>query len=484
VAGIAAYGACIPRLRVARSTIAAAMGWLKQPGASAAAGARSACNWDEDCLTLATEAASDALPDRADRERIGRVTVVSTTSPFDDRSNAALLATALGLPEDVRAADSSGSQHAGTAALAQALAESAAPGARPALVVAGDRRLARPGSLQEQAYGHGAAALVAGADEGVAALLGARHRMADFIDHYRGAGEAFDYSLEDRWVREAGWQTLVPATVLELLRAHSVDPSDVSRFVVGGDAENARRLAAAIGLPAVSVADPLARDCGDTGCGHVLLMLVQALEQATPGQLILVVGFGQGVDVLLFRATPGIAQKRPPRGVAGCLAARRDEPSYTRFLAHCGLLPVEAGMRAERDNRTAPTVLWRKREDISAFVGGRCRECGAVQFPRARVCVNPVCRRTDSQEPHRLAESRGRVKTFTEDWLAHSPRPPLIYGNVAFEEGGNAFMEFADFEAGEVAVGTPVRFVFRIKDLDHLRGFRRYFWKAAPAPGN
>jgi 3-hydroxy-3-methylglutaryl CoA synthase/uncharacterized OB-fold protein len=484
MAGIAAYGACIPRLRVARSTIAAAMGWLRQPGGIAAAGARSTCNWDEDCLTLATEAAIDALPDLAGRERIGRVTVVSTTSPFDDRSQAALLATALGLPEDVRTTDNSGSQHAGTAALAQALAESGAPGARPALVVAGDRRLARPGSAQEQAYGHGAAALVAGGDEGIAALLGAHHRKADFIDHYRGAGEPFDYAFEDRWVREAGWLALVPPTVHELLRGHSVDPANVGRFVVGGDAQNARRLAATIGLPAASVADPLTGDCGDTGCGHVLLMLAQALEQATPGQLILVVGFGQGVDALLFRTTPGIVRKRPPRGVAGCLAARRDEPSYTRFLAHCGLLPVETGIRAERDNRTAMTVLWRKHEEISAFTGGRCRECGAVQFPRARVCVNPDCRRTDTQEPHRLAESRGRVKTFTEDWLAYSPRPPLIYGNVSIEDGGNAFVEFADFEAGEVAVGTPVRFAFRIKDFDKLRGFRRYFWKAAPAAGS
>jgi hydroxymethylglutaryl-CoA synthase len=481
--GIAAWGACIPRLRVARETIAEAMGWLKQPGDRAARGARSACNWDEDSLTLAVEAAADALPEAAGRREIGRVTLASTTFPFADRSQSALLATALGLPGEVRTSDEAGSQRGGTAALAQALAESAAPGARPALVVAADRRLARAGSPQELAYGHGAAAMVVGADEGVAVLLGARHRMADFVDHYRGAGEAFDYALEERWVREAGWQALVPPTLRELLRELQVDPATVAHFVVGGDIDNARRLAAAVGLPAASVADPLESDCGDTGCGHVLLVLAGALERARPGELILVAGFGQGVDALLFRATTELARRRPPRGVAGCLAARRDEPSYTRFVAHCGLLQVESGLRAERDNRTSQSVLWRKHEEISAFTGGRCRACGSIQFPRARVCVNPGCRKTDTQDPHRLAESRGRVKTFTEDWLAYTPRPPLIYGNVAFEEGGNAFIEFADFECGEVAVGTPVRFVFRVKDVDPRRGFRRYFWKAAPAAG-
>ncbi len=55
-----------------------------------------------------------------------------------------------------------------------------------------------------------------------------------------------------------------------------------------------------------------------------------------------------------------------------------------------------------------------------------------------------------------------------------------MYGNVALDGGGNVFTEFADTPAGELAVGTPVRFVFRIKDVDTVRGFRRYFWKATP----
>jgi hypothetical protein len=33
-----------------------------------------------------------------------------------------------------------------------------------------------------------------------------------------------------------------------------------------------------------------------------------------------------------------------------------------------------------------------------------------------------------------------------------------------------------------VEVGTPMRMVFRAKDHDPVRGFTRYFWKAAPAP--
>jgi uncharacterized OB-fold protein len=40
-------------------------------------------------------------------------------------------------------------------------------------------------------------------------------------------------------------------------------------------------------------------------------------------------------------------------------------------------------------------------------------------------------------------------------------------------------MEFTDVEAGQVRIGDRVQFVFRLKNLDRLRGFRRYFWKAS-----
>ncbi len=479
MAGIVSCGAFIPRLRLGRGRIAEAMGWLN-PGLAALDGERSACNWDEDSLTMAVEAGRGALA-RAGSPGIERLGFASTTFPFADRSNATLVATALGLEGSLRTLDLGGSQHAGTGALSQALAECGAPGSGRALVVAADRRLARPGSVQEARYGHGAASCVVGPEDGIARLIGARHYAADFVDHYRAADGSFDYALEERWVREAGWLDLVPKAVTPLLAEAGAEAAAIDHFVVAAPSGTAPRLAAALGIRREAVADALDATCGDTGCGHPLLMLAQVLDSAAPDAWILVVGFGQGVDALLFRTTTAVASSRPSATVAATLAARTEEPSYTRFLSHCGLLAPDLGMRAERDNRTAQSVLWRKRDAVTAFTGGRCRACGAVQFPPSRVCVNPACRQADTQEPHRLADSAGRIKTFTEDWLAYSARPPLIYGNVEFAEGGNAFIEFTDFGPGEARVGSPVRFAFRLKDIDRLRGFRRYFWKAAPA---
>ncbi|MGA0027940.1 MAG: 3-hydroxy-3-methylglutaryl CoA synthase [Steroidobacteraceae bacterium] len=474
MAGITSLGCFLPRLRLARATIAEAMGWLGQ-GKARVKGEIATCNWDEDSLTLGVEAARIALAG-APSSDLDSLVFASTTAPFADHANGVILATALGLNTSLRVSDTGGSQRAGTSALAAALA--AADRGTPCLVVASDQRLARPGSPQELQYGHGATAALVGGGAGLAEFVGAEHLAADFVDHYRESGASFDYALEDRWVREAGWNPLVSQTVGRLLGRLGLQAAQIDRVVLACPAATARGVLKATGLRAEALVPDRTGEFGDIGCGHPLLLLATALESAAAGEHVLVIGFGQGVDAILLRAT-GQGQAGG-FGLAEAAAARREETHYTRFLSHQGLLPVEFGMRAERDNRTAQTVAWRKHEVVTGFTGGRCRQCGALQFPLSRVCVAPDCRETDTQEPLRLAELPARIKTFTEDWLAYSARPPLVYGNAQFEAGGNVFMEFTDFAPGEARVGGPVRFMFRIKDLDSRRGFRRYFWKAAP----
>jgi uncharacterized OB-fold protein len=49
---------------------------------------------------------------------------------------------------------------------------------------------------------------------------------------------------------------------------------------------------------------------------------------------------------------------------------------------------------------------------------------------------------------------------------------------IEFEGGGRMVAEFADVDEADVEVGTAMRMVFRIKAIDDLRGFTKYFWKA------
>ena len=74
------------------------------------------------------------------------------------------------------------------------------------------------------------------------------------------------------------------------------------------------------------------------------------------------------------------------------------------------------------------------------------------------------------------------MRSYTADRLTYSVAPPAYYGMVQFEEGGRAMIDFTDIDAdAALSVGEPMRMVFRVKDYDVRRGFRRYFWKATPA---
>jgi hydroxymethylglutaryl-CoA synthase len=481
---ILSCGAHVPKLRLPRAAIEAAMAWANPPARKGPPGARAICNWDEDALTMAVEAARSCLaaPGRG-AARDGQappqsVFFCSTSAPFADRDDAILLAAALDLPESIQTLNLGASLRAGTSALISALRQA---GTAPALVVASDARRTRAGSPQELSYGDAAAAMLLGPSSpaALATVVAVRTFGSDFVDHYRMNGADFDYALEERWVREESLLQMVPNTVAELLSAAGCSGADIRHFAVPTSNAAAQRIARACGVQAAQRDERVLTECGDAGAALPLLMLSGALEAAAPGDLILAVGIGQGVDALLLRAEAGV--REGPRALSEALARRREESSYVRYLSHRGLLNVDFGMRAERDQRTAHTVAYRKRGALNGFQGGRCTRCSTVQFPPSRVCVNPACRATDTQVPYRLADSVGRVKSFTEDWQAYAARPPYMYGNVEFAEGGNLLMEITDMESGEIKINDTVRFVFRIKDDDRARGFRRYFWKATKA---
>jgi len=63
---------------------------------------------------------------------------------------------------------------------------------------------------------------------------------------------------------------------------------------------------------------------------------------------------------------------------------------------------------------------------------------------------------------------------------AAAPQTSTLPAQISDAEFWRIFTEFSDTVPGELSVGSAVRFVFRIKDFDPVRGFRRYFWKATP----
>jgi len=479
--GITAYGGYIPRYRISRMTIIQNMAWYFPVIMAVAGGEKAIANWDEDAVSMAVAAAYDCMAFK-DRKKVDGVYLASTTLPFADRLNAGIVAAALNFREEgLGAADFSACMKAGTTASIAAVEAVKSGGKNSVLVVASDQRRTKMATMFEMFYGDGAAALLFGTEDVIAEFKGAHSISCDFVDHYKGSGKEFDYGWEERWVRDEGYGRIIPEAIAGFLKKYSMSMADISKVVYPCYFTGTHKaIAKSLGIDPAKLQDNLHGTCGDTGTAHPLVMFAAALEQAKPGEKLLLAGFGQGCDVLCFEVTDKIKKFKPAMGVSGYLAAKVDFPNYLKFAKFRDLITADLGIRGEANPNSSLTVLWRKRKMILGFNGLRCTRCGTPQFPPMPVCVNPDCQCAGQFEDYEFADKPGRVEMFTGDLLSPSVDPPAVYGIVSFTGGGKAFLDFTDCDMNQVKVGMPIRMTFRRRSRDAMRGFTGYFWKAVP----
>ena len=473
--GIISWGGYVPRLRLDRKSIVAANSWANSALTGRARGARSFCNWDEDSLTMGVEAGRACLARTPTIPT--RVVFASTTPPFQDRPSAVLAATALRLSDGVRGLDQGGSQRAGSSALLDAV-----DGDKATLVIASDARHASPGTTQELSYGDGAASLLVGSGDVVARFLGGISYGEDFVDHFRATGTNQELHWEERWIRDEGIGKLVPKAIEAVLHQAAVEPKDIQHFIFPTVIPKmAESLAAKVGIGPAAVCSDFAGAVGETGTAHSLLMLAAVLDIAKPGETILLVTFGHGCDALLLQTTDVLPAAQNRATIDAQIAMGVTETSYQKFLSFKGEVAIDFGLRFEAEVRTQMTAQYRRGAEMAGFIAGCCTKCGCIQFPRAAVCVNAECDSIGPQTPVSLLDERAHVMSFTSDWLSFKGAPPFCFGLVQFDNGARVLMEMVDFAAEQLQIGVPVRCVYRKKEIDTLRHYHSYFWKAAPA---
>ena len=142
MAGIVSYGSYVPYRRLKRSAIAAVL------GTPAGKGERAIASFDEDSVSMAVEAARDAIKSAPPGE-VQALIFATTTPPYAEKLSAAVIGAAAMLPAEIRASDMTGSVRAGMSAILQG-ADAVSGGAKRALVAIGDSRLAAPEGKAEQ----------------------------------------------------------------------------------------------------------------------------------------------------------------------------------------------------------------------------------------------------------------------------------------------------------------------------------------------
>jgi 3-hydroxy-3-methylglutaryl CoA synthase len=427
---------------------------------------------DEDALTMAVAAAASCLRGQ-ERGSVDAVLFASTSHPFREKQGAALLARALDLPREIRSVDYAGSLRAGLQALRGALDAVAAGSSRRVLVVASDCRLGAPGSGHETNLGDGAAAFLVGDVDCIASFEAAFAVADEIVDVWRGEGDRFVHSWEDRFVLQEGYMPRVVEAVRGLLEGLGPEAANARLALFAPDARSHGEVCRTLRIPSERIEDPLFGRLGNAGAAFAPLLLAASLEKLRPGERVVVAGYGDGAEALLFQACAPIEKLEPRRGVSWHLARRQPAKSYDRYLRARGLQTRE--YEPPRDQGLSATVHHRERDEDLSFCGQRCRRCGAIQFPMQRVCE--TCFAKDDFERVRLADRVGKLVTYTFDFFFPTPDPPTIV-TVTEVEGARVHLQLVHSSPEQVKLGMPVEFVFR--RIHESGGRPNYYWKAMP----
>ena len=471
--GIQSYGSYIPALRMDRGMIAGA--W----GRNSLGGERSVANHDEDSITMAIEAAENCLaPAGIARSAVGGVFFASTTAPYTEKLSATMIATVLDLPREIVTTDFANSLRAGTGALRAALAAVAAGEASTLLVTGADYRLGYPRSDQEQVFGDSAGAVLVGKENLMATFEGSYSLCEEIVDVWRNPEDRYVKTWESRFILEEGFIPGIGDAVRGIMKKYGLKTADIARVILPApDARTHRTVAQKLGFDAkTQVQDPLITQVGYCGTAQPLIMLHAALEEAKPGDLILVAAYGDGADAMLFKATDAIRTPGGPYAMAAMLANKRMIPSYARFLSYRGILETMPG----EPFRLFPsaTASWRERNSALRCHGSTCRKCGMTTYPVQRVCYG--CRTKDEFDEVRLAGLKGKVFTFSVDNLAGRGDDPSIVQTIAeMENGARFYGTMTDCDPASVVINMPVELTFR--RIYEGGGYHNYFWKCRPA---
>jgi hydroxymethylglutaryl-CoA synthase len=307
LADILRYGAYLPKYRTPLGELQAFYGRPGRPRARTL----STPGLDEDALTMAYEAATEAL---AGERAPAAILSVCMSAPFGLRKMSGTLARALGLAEDTVPYDLGG--HPGSLMDALDLAEALATGERPVVVVAADHLVSYEERVCDTLSAGGAAAFVIGASGGFATLGPSARASSEVYDVWMLGREG-----EPRYRLEVLFDAYAAAAAgaLRALQAATERPASGYAAVAASQPhpQTLRGLGRLGVAPEQLSGTSFVGEIGNLGSASVGLAMAMAFDAAEPGQQILALGYGGGEGIA--RAVE-VTAAPPAIGAAGRLA--------------------------------------------------------------------------------------------------------------------------------------------------------------------
>lgn len=484
--GVVGFGCYIPRFRIDRGVIFSA---FKAPGEKEMTGKNAVIGGDEDSLTMAMEAARNAVAlSGVPAKDLNALYAASCSGPYDEQPMANYLALLFNLPTDATLADITHTPRAGVAAVQAGFDAIKSGRVKNALVATTDARHAIVGSDLEQSIGCGAAALVLGSENTIADIEDFYSYSTLFIDRWRGNNDLGVRSYDYRYSRNEGYAKHMAAGVAGILKKTGRKITDFEHVVFQQiDSRMAATVAKGLGISdkQTALTGKLVKNIGDCGSAHVFIGLTAVLEQAKPGERILVVAYGAGtVDAFVLKVNNAIESKRKNPMLRGRgpsfsqYMTSSEDIDYVQFLRNIGHLErLEKSLMHIGVPPTSPFVQRSYKEHFQ-LQALECLnpDCRFVNYPPSmrKICVR--CGKTEFK-PYQLART-GKIAAYSVNYYMPAPLPyPMPLMTIEMDDGrGRMSAAGTEWIPEDAGIGVPVELVVRI--LDKSRGVTVYAYKA------
>ncbi|HUS67041.1 MAG TPA: hydroxymethylglutaryl-CoA synthase [Kofleriaceae bacterium] len=316
--GIASYGCYVPMLRMDIGVLAEQWGLgdtLERVYRLNGRAMVAVNGLDEDTVTLSIEAAERAVRRLAPgAARPASVLIGSESHPYAVKPSGVIVADALDLGPDVFVADLEFACKGGTAALYLSVGVVESGRLPAALAIGADCPQSAPGSLLEASVGAGASAFVVARDgELIATIDHVAAASSDATDFWRRDGEQFP-SVVGKFSAEVGYAEHTRRVVSSLLSATGTVPEDYQYLCLHQPYPSLPlSVAKELGFKRPQVQPGIvAGKIGNTYSSACLLGLCNVLDQAAPGDRIMLVSFGSGAgsDGFVMTVQPAIEAYR------------------------------------------------------------------------------------------------------------------------------------------------------------------------------
>jgi hydroxymethylglutaryl-CoA synthase len=295
--GIVGYGAYVPRNRITAEEIASV--WNEDPEkikAGLLIREKSVPSPDEDTVTIAVAAAKNALNvAQLDAEKLGALFIGSESHPYVVKPSSGIVAEALGAVPNLMAADLEFACKAGTAAMQVCMGLVKSGMIEYGMAIGADTSQGRPGDALEYSAAAGGAAYIMGEKNTIADINETVSFTTDTPDFWRREKQAYP-SHAGRFTGEPAYFKHTEAAVKSLMEKTGEDIQNYDYFVPHQpNGKFPLRLAKNLGIEKDRVMPSLAvMDIGNTYSGASPLGLAKVLDQAKPGDRILMVSYGSG----------------------------------------------------------------------------------------------------------------------------------------------------------------------------------------------